>query len=109
MVHNPFYHRGPVRDSTHFCNRLRETEQIANLVPTSQSVSIVGPRRTGRTSLFYRLLGQDVRVAHGLAPPDHAFVSIEAQGMEQAPLLEIYALLINGVQEALCASEADWH
>ena len=58
MAHNPFYHRGPVRRCSHFCSRRRETEQIDNMVRTSQGVSVVGLRRGGKTSLFYRLLEQ---------------------------------------------------
>ena len=101
MAHNPFYHRGPIRESIHFYDRQHETGQLANLIRTSQSVSIVGPRRIGKTSLLYHLLGEEVRTEHGLLLPDYVLVPIDAEGVEQASSLAVYALLLNGIHDAL--------
>mgnify|MGYP001100004926 CR=1 FL=1 len=101
MAHNSFYHRGAIRESTCFYDRQHETEQIATLLRTSQSVSIVGPRRIGKTSLLYHLLDEKVRADYGLLPSAHVIASRDAEGMEQASLSEVYALFINGILEAI--------
>jgi hypothetical protein len=101
MVHNPFYHRGPIREASHFINRRQETAQAANLLRVSQSVSITGPRRIGKTSLLYHLLHEQVRVEYGLMPPQHVLVSMDAEGMGQAPPHEVYALFLEGLRDAL--------
>ena len=108
MTDNPFYHRGPIRESTYFCDRERETEQIASLLRVSQSVSIVGPRRIGKTSLLYFLLAPEVRAAHGLLAPQYAFACMDAQGAGQSSASEVYALLLDALRDALaqCHIEA---
>lgn len=104
MAHNPFYHRGPVRESSAFFDRQQETHQIADLLRVSQSVSIVGPRRIGKTSLLYHLRAPEVRAAHGLLSPQHLFASVNAEGMGQASLTDVYALLLDALNDALCES-----
>ncbi len=110
VAHNPFYHRGPIREASHFYDRQHETDQIANLVRASQSVSIVGPRRIGKTSLLYHLQDQEVRAAHGLLPPEHVFISIGTEGMGQASPPQVCALFLDGLREALRESSinAEW-
>jgi len=104
VAHNPFYHRGPVRESSAFFDRQQETHQIADLLRVSQSISIVGPRRIGKTSLLYHLRAPEVRAAHGLLPPKYVFASANAEGMSQASLSEVYAMLLDALHDALCES-----
>jgi hypothetical protein len=44
---NPFFHRGPIHDPLYFWNRTEELAQAHHLTQISQSVAVVGPRRTG--------------------------------------------------------------
>jgi len=101
MAQNPFYHRGPIRESKHFCGRQAETEQLANLLRVSQSVSVVGPRRIGKTSLLYHLHAPDVRAAYGLQAPGFSFASVDAEGLAQAPVATVYAAFLDALQDAL--------
>jgi len=101
MAHNPFYHRGPIREPIYFYNRQREIDQICNLIRTSQSVSVVGPRRIGKTSLLYYVLHPHTRAAHSLLPPQHVIVPIDMEGMEQASAAQVHALFVDGLQEVL--------
>jgi eukaryotic-like serine/threonine-protein kinase len=55
-VTNPYLSRGPVRDPDMLFGRTHELQEIAAFVAASQSVSIVGPRKIGKTSLIYSLM-----------------------------------------------------
>jgi predicted Ser/Thr protein kinase len=55
-VSNPYLSRGPVRDPDMLFGRRHELHEIAAFVAASQSVSIVGPRKIGKTSLIYSLI-----------------------------------------------------
>ena len=57
-----FIYRGPIRtkDRQHFFGRKWETDQALRMLRKQQSVSIVGPKCIGKTSLLYRLLDPEV-------------------------------------------------
>lgn len=105
MAQNPFYHRGPVRDPDYFFGREAETEQAAHLLLVSQSVSIVGPRRIGKTSFLYHLLSEPVRSSFGLTGPGHILALLSAEGLAAATVSEVYAALLEALTEALPAAE----
>ena len=54
MAGNPFTYGNPISDPQRFIGRRREVEQIYSrlLNPEFESSSIVGERRTGKTSLL---------------------------------------------------------
>ncbi len=65
---NPFYERGVIRDPKRFFGRKPELKQIFERLATMQSVSIVGERRIGKSSLLAYItatgperLGQDYK------------------------------------------------
>jgi tRNA A-37 threonylcarbamoyl transferase component Bud32 len=53
---NPYLSRGPVRSQEMFFGRTLELREIANFLRGNQSVSIVGPRKVGKTSLLFHLM-----------------------------------------------------
>jgi hypothetical protein len=53
---NPYIFRGPVHDPEMFFGRTHELNEIAAFVRGNQSVSIVGPRKIGKTSLLFHLM-----------------------------------------------------
>jgi DNA-binding CsgD family transcriptional regulator len=55
-MNNPYVWRGPVRTSDMFFGRSRELTEIAAFLRSNQSVSIVGPRKIGKTSLLFHLM-----------------------------------------------------
>jgi class 3 adenylate cyclase len=65
---NPYYHRGPIRDASHFHDRARETALTLQMVKNKQSVSVTGPRRIGKTSFLFHLAGPTVRSKDHFAP-----------------------------------------
>ena len=53
---NPFIFRGPVNDPAMFFGRRHELNEIAAFLRGNQSISIVGPRKIGKTSLLFHLM-----------------------------------------------------
>lgn len=68
---NPFTQRGTIRDPDQFFGREAKLNQIFDRLKTMQSVSVVGERRIGKSSLLYHVsqtgrqrLGTDVHIAY---------------------------------------------
>lgn len=67
---NPFVNRGLIRHSTDFYGRDVELQHIMQRLRTMQSVSVVGERRIGKSSLLYQIalqthqLGADITVIY---------------------------------------------
>ena len=73
---NPFFHRGPIRDPVMFHGRRTEVAQALALLGQGQSLSIVGPRRMGKTSLLLHITNPSVPSAAATShacstPPMH--------------------------------------
>src|SRR4030065_47941 len=64
---NPYLSRGPVRSQEMFFGRDHELREIANFLRGNQSVSIVGPRKIGKTSLLFHLMRPRVSEELGIA------------------------------------------
>ncbi len=107
MADNPFFHRGPIRDAAYFCGRQQETQQISGLLRTSQSVSVVGPRRIGKTSLLYHLAAPAVRAANRMLAPQYVMASIDAQGAGQSSTNEVLAMFVDALRDALSQCQLD--
>ncbi len=90
---NPFFHRGPVRDPAYFIGRQAELSQSLQLAGNAQSISIVGPRRIGKTSLLFQI-GARLQAAGTPAP----FFTCE--GYEHAEPELIYTRLGEELAEA---------
>ncbi|HMT21362.1 MAG TPA: hypothetical protein PKE20_08995, partial [Promineifilum sp.] len=59
-VDNPFFHRGAIRHAEDFIGREAELNQMLGLLRNGQSVSLIGPRRIGKSSLLLHLSDPDV-------------------------------------------------
>ena len=94
---NPFYHRGAIRRQHDFHNREAEISQILGLLRNGQSVSLIGPRRIGKSSLLIHLTRAQVRAHMQLAPPQALFVLIDCQEFGGSPPEEIYEALLHGL------------
>ena len=97
---NPFYHRGAIRRAPDFHNREAEISQILGLLRNGQSVSLIGPRRIGKSSLLIHLTRAEVRAQMQLAPPNALFVLIDCQEFGGSPPEEIYEALLDGLLDA---------
>ncbi len=81
VLGNPFKYGSPIRDPRKFFGRTREVEQIFARIRNEEleSSSVVGDRRTGKTSLLNYLTDPGVRVAHGLPAERYIFVYADLQ------------------------------
>jgi hypothetical protein len=72
---NPFSYGKPIDDPARFIGRRREIEQVySRLLSAFESSSIVGERRTGKTSLLKILAHPDVQTKFGLDTNKYNFV-----------------------------------
>lgn len=65
-IETPYFHRGPIRKPEHFFGRTQEITNTLSLLKNNQSVSIVGPRRMGKTSFLLHISHPEVMARHGL-------------------------------------------
>ena len=99
-VDNPFFHRGAIRRARDFHGRQNETEQILGLLRNSQSVSLIGPRRIGKSSQLLHLLRDQVREPYGLQSPNCLFLLIDCQELGGSPPEEVYDALLSRLLDA---------
>ena len=92
VLKNPFYHRGPIRDHCYFFGRTKETRQALQMLDENQCISVVGPRRIGKTSFLFHLCDPEVRKEYGIGD-EHLFVYVDCQGLEDLDRLQFYRWL----------------
>ncbi len=94
---NPFFHRGAIRRAEEFHGRRSELEQILGLLRNGQSVSLIGPRRIGKSSMLLHLCRKSVREDFGLPASSSIFALIDCQELAGSPPEEVYEALITGI------------
>src|SRR5262249_26981395 len=75
---NPYLSRGPVRDPHMLFGRSHELSEIAAFIRGAQSISIVGPRKIGKTSIIYQLMRPAAWPGIGLGE-DNLFVYLDCE------------------------------
>ena len=111
MTENPFFHRGPVKECGYFYGRTRETKRALQLLRNGQSVSIVGPRKIGKTSLLLHLMDESVLAVHGMGAgsdaaaaarrPRYLFVYINGETLGTLTKLDVYRTMLDEVDGRL--------
>ncbi len=86
---NPYIYRGPLHDSESFTGRTGNLNEIAAFLRGNQSISIVGPRKVGKTSLLYHLMRRETRAALNLAD-QYLFVYLDCEVLGEGSHEEIY-------------------
>jgi len=94
---NPFFNRGPVREPRFFFARPRETREILRLLAGTQNCSLVGPVKSGKTSLLLHLARSATLAAHGLAPAQHAAVYVSFEGLGTLSPEQFFYLLVREI------------
>jgi HD-GYP domain-containing protein (c-di-GMP phosphodiesterase class II) len=91
---NPFFNRGPIVDDHFFFGREKETREILRLLSRAQNCSVVGPVKSGKTSLLLRLGRAPVMVAHGLSPAEYAVVYLSFEGLAGLSAEQFFHLML---------------
>jgi hypothetical protein len=92
---NPFYQRSPIKDPADFYGRTAEVEIVLNSLKRDQCVSLVGPRRIGKTSLLNYVSHPQVMTAHDLSPDCYMMVLIDCQGLGHFTPADLYELMLD--------------
>lgn len=103
-IHNPFYHRGAIRQADDFYGRSATINQILGLLQNGQSVSLIGPRRIGKSSLLLHLCRPEIRAPLNLDPPQALFVLLDCQELGGSPPEEVYEILLDSLLDAAQAA-----
>lgn len=76
---NPFANRQGIRNADQFYGREAELRDLFNRLGSTQSCSIVGPRRIGKSSLLYQLTHPEIYRAYLPEPENYLFAFIDLQ------------------------------
>jgi hypothetical protein len=99
---NPFFHRGPIKDSKHFFGRYDVISHIFDRLRHTEDCSIIGPRAIGKTSLLHYLANEDIIKKHHLDPRKYIFVYCDLQRFgEDADVKDFYFEMFQRTMEKM--------
>ncbi len=92
MQSNPYLNRVAIQDPAQFFGRSREVSKIFSRLGASrpQSLSVVGERRIGKSSLLHYIHHPDVRARHLDRAQSYIFVFIDLQQKRKLTLTEFF-------------------
>jgi len=99
LSENPFFNRGAIQDPEYFYDRQRETRRALRMLSKRQCVSVIGPRKIGKTSLLFHLCRPEVMREHGLDPAQHVMVYVNCEDLGHLGREELYALLLGEISD----------
>jgi tRNA A-37 threonylcarbamoyl transferase component Bud32 len=97
---NPYIFRGPVNDPAMFIGRKHELNEIAAFLRGNQSISVVGPRKIGKTSLLFHLMRPTSWPALGIGD-DILFAYLDCEVLGESDHGEIMAQFGGEIAAAL--------
>lgn len=98
---NPFFNRSAIQDPAYFYDRERETLRALRMLSKRQSVSVIGPRKIGKTSLLFHLCRPQVMRQHGMDPAQHVMVYVNCEDLGHLGRKELYALLLGEIADGV--------
>ncbi len=104
---NPFFHRGAIRRAEEFHGREAEIRQIFELCRNGQSISIIGPRRIGKSSLLLHLCRPVTRSRFSPATDNTLFALVDCQELGGSPPEEVYEAFMSSILDAANAAGLD--
>jgi hypothetical protein len=99
---NPYLNRVMIRDPAEFIGRKLEIEKVFSRIGAArpQSVSIVGERRSGKSSLLYHLSRPEVYAMYLADPSHYDFVFVDLHGLGDLNVSEFFDLLLDEISAA---------
>jgi serine/threonine protein kinase len=97
---NPYVSRGPLRNPAMFFGRTAELNEIVAFLKGNQSVSIVGSRKIGKTSLLFHLMRPATWAALGLGD-EYLFVYLDCEVLGEGSHDDVFGQLASEIAEAL--------
>lgn len=99
VQYNPFYYGSTLKESRLFVGRKREVAEICEAIAASASVSVVGERKVGKSSLLLYLADPSVEQKNGLDPAQYVFAYFDFLGYPTIAPTELWRRLL---AETLC-------
>ncbi len=97
---NPYTERAMITDATMFFEREEELDSIFSRLATSQSYSIVGQRRIGKSSLLYHICQPEVYRDRVSDPDQCAFTYLDLQTVGEPTRERFFSLALRKFAQA---------
>jgi CHAT domain-containing protein len=101
LPENPYRYPGPIRDPAGFFGRSREVRTALNQLRNVQSVSLVGPRRIGKTSMLRYISNPLTLKKRGISPASFVFVPIDCQQLSNSSRDQLLQLMLNQARTSI--------
>jgi serine/threonine-protein kinase len=98
-MRNPYLNRVAINDPAQFFGRSREVLKIFSRIgaPRPQSISVVGERRIGKSSLLCYIANPQIRVRYLDNPESYIFISIDLQQKRRLTRDEFFKELLSRI------------
>jgi serine/threonine-protein kinase len=106
-MRNPYLNRVAIKDPSQFFGRRREMSKIFSRLGASrpQSISIVGERRIGKSSLLYHISHPQIRAQYLDGPELYTFALIDFQQKRSITQAEFFGELLRSISRELRDAE----
>ncbi len=104
-IENPYFNRIAIKDPKYFFGRDEEVRYIMSLLRNTQSCSIVGSRRIGKSSLINYISNPELLQKHGLNSNDYIFVSVDLEGLGDLTQSEFFTMIIEEIRNGITSGE----
>ena len=101
MERNPFTQREAIKDKRYFYGRQEELYQIFQMLDAAQSCSIVGERKSGKSSLLYYIRNPEVLEEYGLPADQYFFVYFDFQLAAAVTKTKFWQLVLTDLAKQL--------
>jgi len=101
---NPYRYGHPIREPEWFFGREEQLQTILDRLSKHESTSLIGERRSGKTSLLYQLLDRDVRRKYRPEADNLVFAYITPELMAQDPRGFFYEVLRSLYEQGLTST-----
>lgn len=104
---NPFFHRGPIKDTVHFIGRQEVVSHIFDRLRHTEDCSIIGPRAIGKTSLLHYISNDEVLKKYRLDPGKYIFVYYDLERLgKDAEVKDFYYEMFSRTVSQINLSDA---
>jgi serine/threonine-protein kinase len=106
---NPYTNRVMIRTPENFFNRRAEVKKIFSRIGASrpQSISVVGDRRIGKSSLLYYICNEHIRKKHLENPEKYIFAFFDFQEKKNMSVKEFFCIVTEKIAEQLPEKSED--
>ena len=110
MPRNPYLNRVAIQDPRQFYGRRKEISKIFSRLSSSrpQSISIVGDRRIGKSSLLHYINSETARAVYLDTPKDYIFLFLDLQQRRDMSMEDFFRKFFAPLKRQLPEEEAEY-